>query len=92
MAWPQILKVGAHNRILPYHFAMAGMCYVYILNPVLGSWMISRIFLALVAFECLEIIISYLHKWTDEAGTPLWSSVEYDNEFYYRRPFCGWGS
>lgn len=78
--WPEVLKIGRHNWILPYHFMVVGMLAFCILNPMLGAWIIFRIFIALAAFECLGIVINYMHKWTDEAGTPLWSSVEYDGE------------
>lgn len=72
--WPGCLKIGTHQWILPFHFIMAGMWITYIINPVLGLWMILMVFLSFTFWEFLGIIISYLHKWTDEAGRPLWSS------------------
>jgi len=77
--WPECLKIGTHNWILPYHFVLAGIWIAYILNPKLGLWMILLIFLSFSFLEFLGIIISYLHKWTEEAGKPLWSSVDYED-------------
>ena len=78
--WPSLLQIGEGNWILPYHFMMMGMCGLLVLDPKLCVWILTQTFLALVFLEFLGIFISYMHKWTDEAGTPLWTSAMNDDE------------
>ncbi len=81
--------MGSKILVTFWPIIMLGSCVTFILNPMLGLWIIFRVFLGVLILKCTEVFLDNIHKWTEKNGTPLWSSVEYDD--YYTPPSRGWG-